>query len=391
MRRISAQMIITNMGTPLKRGVISLDEEGTIISIEDTGGNLQEKEAVEFYNGIIIPGFVNSHCHLELSHLKGSIPAASGLPSFIEQVRTHRASDDDEIILAAEKADAAMYARGINLCADICNTPLTFALKKESKIRYINLIEVFGIDPEKAEKRMSEAVTTAMAARSSGLFFSIVPHSVYALSLPLLRLLRQDTLSNEITSIHFLETPFEKELVENHSGPLMESYLRSGLVRGRIETAADHATALLNEITSSGNLILVHNLYADREIIVKIKERRNLYWCLCPNSNYFIEGRLPSPDLLMDEGCEITLGTDSLASNYELDILGEMKTLQSAFPSLSTDILVRWSTFNGARALGMERSFGRIAKGMKPGLLLLQDVDLPSMRLLPESSVRRLA
>ena len=86
--------------------------------------------------------------------------------------------------------------------------------------------------------------------------------------------------------------------------------------------------------------------------IRKIKKRENLFWCLCPNSNIYIENKFPPVDLLIDEGCEIIIGTDSLASNKKLDILEELKTLQFHFPSLSIEDLVSWATINGAKALG---------------------------------------
>jgi imidazolonepropionase-like amidohydrolase len=99
---------------------------------------------------------------------------------------------------------------------------------------------------------------------------------------------------------------------------------------------------------------------------------------------------LPPLDLLIEEGCEIVIGTDSLASNQKLDILEELKTLQTNFPSLSIEDMVRWSTVNGAVALGEEEFFGKLEAGKKPGLLLLQNVDLINMKLLPGSFVTRL-
>ena len=94
--------------------------------------------------------------------------------------------------------------------------------------------------------------------------------------------------------------------------------------------------------------------------------------------------------MLVEEGCEIVIGTDSLASNASLSILEELKTLQYHFPDLSLEDLVRWGTDNGARALGKEDSFGRIVPGKKPGLLLLQNIDLVNMKLLPDSVATRL-
>jgi aminodeoxyfutalosine deaminase len=391
MKCFSAQYIITNSGPPLKRAIITTDDDGTIINVEDTLGNLREKHSVEFHNGIIIPGFVNCHCHLELSHMKTIIGRGTGLSSFIDKVRNTRLTDNESIIAAANSADKDMYTAGVNLCADICNTSLTFNIKKESKISYINLLEVFGINPDKAVRQMAEIIKISEIAGNMNLPFSIVPHSVYSLSLPLFRLLRNTTRNNRVTSIHFMETPGEEDLVEKHSGPLMTSYIQSGLITSRIETVKSHADAILNEITSNGNLILVHNTFAGRIVIRKVKERENLFWCLCPNSNIYIEDQIPPLDLLIDEGCKITIGTDSLASNNKLDILDELKTLQFSFPSVSISELAAWATLNGAKALGMDDIFGKIETGKKPGLLLLQNVDLPNMKLLPDSSLTRLA
>jgi cytosine/adenosine deaminase-related metal-dependent hydrolase len=390
MKRFSSQYLFTNCGPVLKRGVITTDDEGMIIGINETGGELKEESQIEFYNGIIIPGFVNCHCHLELSHLKAIMSEGKGLPDFIEQLKFKRTADHAKILSSAEKADNEMFKAGISLCADICNTSDTFNLKRRSRIKYLNFIEVFGIDPSKTEKRMAEAMSLASEARRSGLEHFIVPHSPYSVSLPLLRMIRDYSFENKVSSIHFMETPSEKDFLRNHSGPIMEAYLRSGYLNGEPESAKDHNEVIINEITSSGKLILVHNTFADRETIEKVKRRQDLFWCLCPNSNLFLEGALPPVKLLMDEGCEIVAGTDSLASNTRLSILEEIKTLQLNFPWIRLEELVKWSTINGARALNKDKDFGSLEPGKKPGILLIENADLQNMRLTAESTVKRL-
>jgi cytosine/adenosine deaminase-related metal-dependent hydrolase len=390
MKRFSAQYIFTNTGTPLKKAIITTEDNGTIRNIDINEGNLEEEHSIEFYNGIIIPGFVNCHCHLELSHLKGSIAQGSGLGSFIEQVRNTRDHEDESIITSAYSADNEMYRDGIVFCADICNSSLSFLIKKESRISYINLLEVFGIDPEKACLRMSEITKVAETADSMNIPFQLVPHSAYSMSLSLLRLLRGKNENNTVTSIHFMETTGEKVFLENNSGPLISSYQHSGIMPSKLETVKSHADAVLNEITRNGNLILVHNTCIDRDTIRQVMERKNLYWCLCPNSNLFIEKKIPPLNLLIEEGCEIVIGTDSLASNNKLSILDEIKTLQLNFPSVSIEELVRWATLNGAKALGEENRLGKIESGKNPGLLLIQNLDLINMKLLPESFITRL-
>ena len=390
MKKFSAQYILTNTGPPLKRAVITTENDGTISNVEDTVGNLEEMQSIEFYNGVIIPGFVNCHCHLELSHMKDSVQPGGGLGGFIEQVRSTRDNNSDTIIASAASADLDMCREGVVLCADLCNSSITFEIKNKSRIRYINLLEVFGIDPDKAIRRMDEISKVAGIAEDMNLFFSLVPHSAYSVSLTLFRLLRGKTENNNVTSIHFMESAGEKAFLKDHSGPLMTSYKKSGLIPSILETVKSHADVVLNEITRSGNLILVHNIFANRSMVRLVKERGNLFWCLCPNSNIYIENKIPPLFMLIEEGCEIVIGTDSLASNNRLNILDELKTLQSAFPYLSIEELVCWATANGAKALGEESLFGTIEAGKKPGLLLLQDVDLLNMKLLPESFVTRL-
>jgi cytosine/adenosine deaminase-related metal-dependent hydrolase len=390
MKRFAGQYIITNSGPSLKRAVINSRDDGTIISVEETAGDLKETHSTEFYNGIIIPGFINCHCHLELSHLKGFTSKGTGLGNFIEQIRSSRDENKENILLAAYTADTYMFNEGVVLCADVCNSSDSFKIKKESRISYLNLIEVFGIDPDKADRRLEDIMRVAGTAREMDLPYSLVPHSVYSMSLTLLRLLKNASNNNRITSIHFMETSAEEIFLRNHSGPLMSYFVRSGLIPHRLETAENHKDVILNEITRTGNLILVHNTYTEKNIIRSIKERGKLFWCLCPNSNIYIENKIPPLEMLIEEDCEIVIGTDSLASNTNLSILDELKTLQFNFSDITIEDLVPWATVNGAKALAEEKQYGSIEPGKKPGLLLLENVDLQNMKLLPESSVRRL-
>ena len=390
MKRFSGQYVITNTGLPIKRAVITTADDGTILNVENTSGNLREESSTEYHNGIIIPGFVNCHCHLELSHMKGSISKGTGLGNFIGNIRNNRDLSKESVHRSSFSADNYMFREGTVLCADICNTSDTFGLKKESKIKYINLIEVFGLDQEKAGRRMSEAKKVSETARENDLPHFLVPHSVYSMSLTLLRMLKNECLSNVVTSIHFMETPAEESFLKERNGNLMTTYELSGLLPEILETAVSHEDAILNEVTSSGNLILVHNTFIGRETLRKLNVRKNLFYCLCPNSNLYIENKLPPAGLLMDEGCNIVVGTDSLASNYALSILEELKTLQYNFQGLKLEDLVAWATINGARALASADTFGSIEPGKKPGLLVLENVDLQNMKLLPESFVTRL-
>ncbi|HEX2970580.1 MAG TPA: amidohydrolase family protein [Bacteroidales bacterium] len=390
MRRFASQYIITNTGPVLRQSIVTTTDDGLITDIEDTGGSLKESSSIEYYNGIIIPGLVNCHCHLELSYMKGLIPRGKGLGDFIGQLSNLRNQNAEKAVSAAFSSDNSMYRNGISLCADVCNTSVTFPLKRNSRISYFNFIEVFGIDPENSTRRIEEAKIVIEEAAKSGLEYSIVPHSPYSVSLPLFSLIKDLSGQNNVTSIHFMETESEKELLENHTGTLLELYRRAGLLKSKPLTAKNHSDVILDAVTQSGNLILVHNTYVDRATIENVKRRRSLYWCLCPDSNLYIEKKLPPVKMLMDEGCKIVIGTDSLASNNRLDVFGEIRTLQLNFPELPLADLVEWATINGARALCKEKDYGTIEPGKSPGLALIENADLKNLKLTEDSTITRL-
>ncbi|HXO74250.1 MAG TPA: amidohydrolase family protein, partial [Puia sp.] len=117
-------------------------------------------------------------------------------------------------------------------------------------------------------------------------------------------------------------------------------------------------------------------------------EGATLYFCLCPNANRYISDLLPDVGMLVRNGCTIVMGTDSLASNHQLSILEEIKTLEEAFPQLDLAGLLQWSTYNGARALQLDGMLGSFAPGKQPGVVLIENMD--GRRLGARASARRL-
>jgi cytosine/adenosine deaminase-related metal-dependent hydrolase len=390
MKRFSAQYIITGTGEVLKRGVVSCDDSGKIIDVSDTGGVLKETPATPFYNGILVPGFVNCHSHIELSDMKGLPGRGKGLGEFISEVREKRNPVREEALKAIKQADRDLYRSGTSALADICNTSLSFDIKDKSPLKYINLLEVFGIDPAKASKRIEDLIALKEEADSYSTPSYIVPHSAYSLSKTLFKELSLLIKENDITSIHFLESPQERQLLEKLEGELMESYMRMGIGREDLsDRLPDHLYALNNYLPLEGNLILVHNTCADSDIIGKIQERPDVYWCLCPSSNIYIEDRLPPVGELIRNSATIVLGTDSLASNNSLNLLEELKILQKHFSSPGLPELITWATRNGARALRLD-DLGTIEEGKTPGLVLIEECDLENLRLTDNSRSRRL-
>lgn len=367
MRRISAQYIFTMTGQPLRRGVVTVADDGTVTGVEDTGGNLTESGGTEFYNGIIIPGLINCHTHLELSHMRGLIPAGGGLSGFVEAVRTRREATQEEVIAAAGRADREMYAEGITACGDISNNSLTAEIKRDSAISYLTFAEVFGTDPSVAEIRMENAMKVVNELSVSQLPVQITPHSLYSISPPLWQKIREQIRPGSVISLHFLESDDERKLTSRHAERAVE-----------LSRLAAH-------------MLLVHNTVITRDEASAVASAGNTWFCLCPSSNMHISGMMPPAAMLHEITDRITVGTDSLASTGSLSMISELRLLHDAVPHLPFEEILRWGTLSGARALKMQNTLGSIEPGKKPGILLVEPVDLVNMRLLPESRISRLS
>jgi cytosine/adenosine deaminase-related metal-dependent hydrolase len=101
----------------------------------------------------------------------------------------------------------------------------------------------------------------------------------------------------------------------------------------------------------------------------------NVYWAVCPLSNIFIHNALPPIDLMRKNGLAIAVGTDSLSSNDDLSMIKEIACLRDKFPEVPMTEIFTWASLNGARFLSKEDTLGTIAKGKRPGIVLVKGVD----------------
>ena len=396
MRRFSAHYIITGTGTVLKKGIVSVNDEGVITELTDTGGELTELASVEFYNGILVPGFINSHCHLELSHLRNVFPEKLKMAAFLKNIWQLRAAEDNVIVEAARKADLEMWRNGITAVGDISNNNLTFGIKATSKIHYHTFIESLGFLPERADKAFDWSNKFLTEAKSKGLKASIVPHAPYSISKKLFGMITAQAVEeNAILSMHNQESQHEDELYQSGSGPIYD-HLKENLMIDLsffIPSGKSAIATVLSWMPADNPLLLVHNTCTGENDIETIQRERSLdntWFVLCPNSNLYIEDRLPDINLFREHHLKICLGTDSLSSNRQLSVLEEIKTISSLFPRIPLPELISWATLNGAKALKIDNWAGSIEKGKKPGINLIEGMDLHKIQLKPETKVRRL-
>jgi len=390
MRYISARTIIPLNGEPIKNGIVALEEDGTVIGVYADGDEKTKSVEREFYDGVLVPGFVNAHCHLELSHMIGKIPRGTGLPGFLREVMKTRRQDDQEIRKKMAEADAQMYANGIQAVGDHVNTAHSAELKADSPIIYRTFVEVMGLRPEQVPERIAKARETA--SHFAQTLASITPHAPYSCSGELFKAIGKHIAGEQRTlSVHNQESEEENRFFREKKGGFLPFLAEMGL---DLDTFAAQGKSsiewYLPMLPSENRILLVHSTFTSPTDIDFVSQRcRDAYYCLCPKANLYIEGRLPKMLAFIPDESRMVVGTDSLASNDTLDILSELKVLAKANERLDFLRILPWATINGARALSMEHAVGSIEPGKRPGLLLLNGME--GFRLTDEVSVRRLA
>ncbi len=374
-RRIASHYALVN-GVLERNIIVDVESDGTITAIKRYD-NIDREAHVEFYPGILIPGMINTHCHLELSYLRGAIAEGGGYATFASEIGRVRGNfTTEERLRAAEIADKVMWNEGIEAVADIANDDLVMEIKQRSRIEYKTLFEFFGLNNHNTTtlERLAEQYPNA----------SVTPHSTYSVQEKEFNHLCKRY--SPLLSLHFLESENEALLYE-HKGSLAEWYKRMGW-----ECEFLHHTTPAKRVATcvpeDSHLLLVHATCATKEDVATIDNAHPncATWVLCPESNRYISNLRPPVEMLEEMRANIAIGTDSLASARSLSMLDNMQLLGD----MPLDRLLTYATANGAKALGIEATKGSIEIGKRPGLVIIDGVDFQTMRLTTESRSYRL-
>lgn len=351
-----------------------LGEAGAVVDIV-TGADAGDD--IEIFNGLLSPGFINCHCHLELSHMRGLIPRHTGLVDFVFKVVNERHFEEPEILEAIRQAENEMIENGIIAVGDICNTNLTIQQKTQRNLYYHNFIEASGFPPSAASIRFQRALDLYDAFSAVLPANSIVPHAPYSVSPELFSMIN-DFGGNRILTIHNQETAAENELFRAGNGDFLRMYKMMGIDISFFKAPGKSSVQTYQPwLTKAKSLIFVHNVETNEEdirfITLNPQPSTLSFFCLCPNANLYISNKLPDVDQLIQHGCNIVLGTDSLASNNRLSIAAEIQTLLHHFPAIENKTVLQWATINGAKALDVDDRYGSFQKGKRPGVVLLNE------------------
>ena len=353
--------------------VLITKEDGTIEAILPV---LEAGDDIQHFEGILSPGFVNAHCHLELSHMKGMIPAHTGLQEFVKQIVALRQVEPELIQEAIVAAEAEMMANGIVAMGDISNTLDTLSQKAKHNLAYYSFVELYDLDPTLAADKIIVGLEIQKQFQENCVRASIVPHAPYSVTNDLWLLLSAHFGIHTI-SMHNQETPDENDFFKTKTGSFLGMYERTKVNLDFFEaTGLSSMQSILPIFKKAHHGILVHNSFTSAEDIQAVHAAMtNAFWCLCPNANQYIEKTMPPIELLRSEKANIVIGTDSYASNWSLSVLDELKIIQQHHPQIPLDEMLGWATINGARALQMEKHLGSFEQGKKPGVVLIKGID----------------
>jgi len=379
MKRIAAKYLYTLVTPePVVNGFVEVEDDGTVIR---TGVCADPAAEPVFLDGALCPGFVNAHCHVELSYMKGQFRKGTGMAGFIDQINALRDNKTlEEKVKALSDAMDAMWDQGVVAMADISNCADSFPVKQAHPMYTRTFLEVFGTEPEDCAAVMDAVRKLQAVAARFGLDAAPTPHACYTMSPELVTEASLAGLESGYLSFHSEESPEEEEMLRFGRGPMWDNRKAAGMSTPPV-TGTSSLLYFIDRLLAGKpapfreHILLVHECCLDEEGAAAVKAvMEHPYLAVCPLSNLFIHNMLPPIDLMRRSGIPICVGTDSLSSNDDLNIVDELYCLQQGFPEVPLGELLTWASRNGADFLGRD-TLGTLEPGKRPGLVFIDAVE----------------
>jgi aminodeoxyfutalosine deaminase len=366
---LAAGWVVTGVDRPIRDGVVAV-ERGVITWVGPaTSREAPPGERRDLGAGVLLPGLVNAHTHLELSHLHRQIDPGDGFVGWIERLVEARPRLDGALASRRMAAAVAGLAQtGTVAVGDVSNTLGSVAALAASPLQSVVFHELIGWDPAAADAVLEAAVARTDAAGgprpAANVEIRVAGHAPHSVSPRLLERMREQ---GGPAALHLAESPAESEFLRDGRGEWAEFLARRGVgavpfaARGLSPVAYVDALGLLRP-----GFVAVHCVHVD-ERDRRLLARRRVSVVTCPRSNEALGvGRADVPALLA-AGSKVAVGTDSLASADTLDLMDDVRALARQWPQLTPEVLLRMATENGARALGLS-NLGRVAPGFRAAL-----------------------
>ncbi|PKP04578.1 MAG: hypothetical protein CVU11_04145 [Bacteroidetes bacterium HGW-Bacteroidetes-6] len=385
MKKYFPEYFLDESGCIATGKIVVVRNNGIIDDIVEANSDMDD---VVSLRGLMLPGLTNSHCHLELSWIQGLLPEGLGIERFYDAMQgVHQQKPENTESIIRHIIDE-QFTLGVSIMADISNTATTLNAKENCPIRFHTFVETFSRHSSQADERLIAALDLFEQFGSSNKnTASLSAHTLLTLSEDLMsRLMQKISTNKQLHSIHFLESSQEVDFFEK-GRPLKNIHEQVDFQKPLFSSAVH---AAIGQLPAEVPVVFIHNTFADKtDIDALVHYFEEPWFCFCPSSNLYITEELPNVPLFIEKTHNLVIGTDSLASNKELNLLKEIDILLDAYPAICPEDLLQAITINGARMLNVENMFGSISACKKPGLILLEDYQ-PGLRAFSTLNLRRL-
>ncbi|MCP5004162.1 MAG: amidohydrolase family protein [Planctomycetes bacterium] len=367
--------MLTNPDTVIENGAVvvrnnRIDFAGNFNDVRDN----QRENTIDLGNSVIVPGLINAHSHLELTHLDGKIDFTGSFANWITKIiQAKKAWTEQDFTLSVRAGIKKSIEAGTTTIADITSNGFSLVELQKCSLRKTLFYELINFDPSSAVGTITDLREKINGTgRDNNLEPGIFPHSPYTVSKELYTQCRivSDELKMRI-STHISETDEEIEFLTKGTGNLADLLNNLNMLDNWVEPGL-RPIAYLNKFGFlSSNLLLVHCNYISPEELIMVK-RANAHVVFCPKSHRYFQHRNHPFREFIANNVNVALGTDSLASNNSLSILDEMKYLYNEETGIGPRDIVSMGTIGGASALGLAERIGRLELGFDADITVIQ-------------------
>lgn len=367
--RLTAHTVLTMEGPIYTPGYIDVNQ-GVITDV----GPLAAGDNIEYPDFLLMPGFVNAHCHLELTSLGPIRPEKPELkqpfvPWIRKLIEQKRQLSLEEQKRGMEEGIQNLMHSGVTTLGDHISHDCPTEIHAASPLKGRLFAEVLGTQPEVSEKIYADLkmMRDAWDEQASHFSFHIVPHSIHGVYPGIFSQIQNN--EHPPLSTHIAESDDEDEYFSKKGGPLWKLIRERGVQPQHQNRSA--LNYLIEENFDLSKFLFIHANYFTDDEITSIANH-NVSVVHCPGSHAFFNHKEFPLLALENSNINIALGTDSLASNTQLNFLHEIQLLKNAFKHLSFEKILHMATINGAKALKMDKTVGSIKTGKSADIIAFE-------------------
>lgn len=364
---LQARYVLPMDGSPpIEGGIVSIAGE----QISAVGKNTTGSLPLDLGEVALLPGLVNTHTHLEFSHLRQPLgQPGQSLPAWIRDVLTARqkATTHPDPQSAISTGIQECLATGTTTIGEIATQEISLPMYANAGAEITHFCELLGLPEERILplQARAESHLALLEQSPANLHAGLSPHAPYSVHPEIVRWAAEKSKSaQQAVAMHLAESPEELELLARGSGPFVELLEERGVWTPQSLAGVSRPLDYLHMLSRAQRALIIHGNYLQRdELEFLAAHPSNMTLVYCPRTHAYFGHRLYPLREAIELGVQVALGTDSRASNPDLSLLAEMRFIARHHVGISPQRILQLGTAGGAKALGGEQLYGTLAPG----------------------------